>query len=223
MKALLCAAILATTLPAFALEETTYTASWSGNQIIPDNNASGVAFPFNLSTPGPAFISSVSVALNLTGGWNGDLYAYLSHGSGFAVLLNRVGRTALDPDGSGASGFNISLADANAADIHNFSGSPVSGNFAPDARNVNPFDAVDTSPRHAPLSGLNGLEAGGSWTLFFADVAPASVATVQSWTVSVSVVPEPSVTALLSIAAALVVARRSFLPGMRRRADSPRR
>ena len=32
------------------------------------------------------------MTLNLSGGWNGDLYAYLVHNSGFAVLLNRVGR-----------------------------------------------------------------------------------------------------------------------------------
>ena len=31
------------------------------------------------------------MTLNLTGGWNGDLYAYVQYGSGFTALLNRVG------------------------------------------------------------------------------------------------------------------------------------
>ena len=35
--------------------------------------------------------TDVQVTLHLSGGYNGDLYAYLTHGDGFAVLLNRVG------------------------------------------------------------------------------------------------------------------------------------
>ena len=86
--------------------------SWTGNQPIPDNNASGVAFAFNVSAPGPLVITNVTVDLTIAGGWDGDLYAYLSHGSGFSVLLNRVGRTASNPDGSSLFGMNISLADS---------------------------------------------------------------------------------------------------------------
>ena len=193
MKAILSTALFAATLHAFALSPATYSASWSGAQIIPDNNASGIAFPFNISAPNPSYISGVTVNLNIAGGWNGDLYAYLSHGSGFSVLLNRVGRTALDADGFGASGFNISLADANVTDIHDFSGSPVNGGFAPDGRGINPFNTLDTSPRNAMLGNFTAYDPNGAWTLFFADVAPTAVSTIQSWTVSIEAVPEPSV------------------------------
>lgn len=201
MKTFLSITLLAIALNASAIVPSTYSASWSGTQIIPDNNAGGIAFPFNISAPGPSYISSVTVDLNIAGGWNGDLYAYLSHGGGFAVLLNRVGRTALDPDGFGASGFNISLADANATDIHNFSGSPVNGSFAPDGRGIDPFNALDTLPRNAMLGNFIGYNPNGSWTLFFADVAPAAVSTIQSWTVSIEAVPEPSVIGLAVLGA----------------------
>jgi subtilisin-like proprotein convertase family protein len=207
MKVLLTATLLASALQAFAISPATYSATWSGAQNIPDNNASGIAFPFNISAPGPSYITGVTVNLSLTGGWNGDLYAYLSHGAGFSVLLNRVGRTALDPDGFGASGFNISLADANVTDIHNFSGSPVNGGFAPDGRDINPFNALDTSPRNAMLGNFIDHDPDGAWTLFLADVAPAAFSTIQNWTVSIEAVPEPSVIWLTSIGVMALVMR----------------
>ncbi len=183
--------------------------SWSGNQAVPDNNASGIAYSFYINTPSAEVISSVSVNLNIAGGWNGDLYSYLSHGSGFAVLLNRIGRTSGNPDGSSASGINVNLSDAYLADIHNFGGLPV-GNFAPDGRNVNPFFVVNTDPRNATLGSFGGLNAAGFWTLYFADVSPLAVSTIQGWTVTITTapVPEPSVFALLTVSAALAWTKR---------------
>ena len=43
----------------------------------------------SVNIPGVDEIESVTVNLNFTGGWNGDLYAHLVHGSGFLVLFNR--------------------------------------------------------------------------------------------------------------------------------------
>ena len=71
-----------------------YTAGASGlGQVIPDNDHSGVAFALNFGDAG-LNISDLKVSLNISGGWNGDLYAYLSHGSDYTVLLNRVGGRA---------------------------------------------------------------------------------------------------------------------------------
>lgn len=186
---------------------TVYT--WNGNQPVPDNNASGVAFSFYLNTPTPELISSVSVNLQTAGGWNGDLYGYLSHGSGFAVLLNRMGRTASNPGGSSSSGMDVTFTHDAATDIHTFLSTPVFGNFAPDGRHVSPFIVVDTDARNAGLDSFVGLQTGGFWTLFLADVSPLAVATVQSWTVTINTmpVPEPSALALLSVGAAVLILR----------------
>jgi subtilisin-like proprotein convertase family protein len=175
--------------------------SWTGSQAIPDNNANGVAYSFYLNTPTPETVTSVSVSLNIAGGWNGDLYAYLSHGSGFSVLLNRIGRTALNPDGSPVSGLNATFSDSFATDIHTFNGAVVSGNFAPDGRAVSPYAVLDTDARTALLNSFVGLNSGGMWTLFIADVSPIAVSTVQGWSVTINTVPvpEPGTLAILSV------------------------
>lgn len=190
------------------------SATWSGSQIIPDNNASGVAFTFNIAAGEPLAINNVEVSLNIAGGWNGDLYAYLSHGSGFSVLLNRLGRTTGNSAGSGVSGLNLTLSDSYPTDIHTAANNPLTGNFAPDGRFVSPFTAVNTDPRTAFLSSFNNLDPNGDWTLFFADVSPIAVSSIRSWTVNLGVVavPEPGSLALLGVAALLGWARRGGSP-----------
>ena len=190
---------------------TIISTNWTGSQIIPDNNGSGVAFAFNLSGLGPLVITNLTVDLNIAGGWNGDLYAYLSHGSGFSVLLNRPGSTGANPGGSGVSGLNVSLADSYLTDIHTALNNPLTGNFAPDGRSVNPYNALDTDPRTAMLGSFNGIDPNGSWTLFFADVSPPSVSTLQSWTVNIGVtVPEPASATLVGLMIALGWSRRAW-------------
>ena len=209
-KLLLLATLLALTAARVcpAVPGTT-SVSWSGSQPIPDNNASGYAFAFNLTAGGPLVITNVTVNLTIAGGWNGDLYAYLSHGSGFSVLLNRLGRTSSNPDGSGLSGLNVEFSDSYLTDIHTYTGSPLTGNFAPDGRNVNPFTSLDTSPRSAFLSSLNGQDPNGGWTLFFADLSPLATSTIQSWTVNVATtVPEPGSATLLGLVLVAGAARR---------------
>ena len=192
-------------LRASATSPNVLSASWTGNQLVPDNNASGVAFTFNLTAPTFSVITDVTVDLNLAGGWDGDIYAYLSHGSGFSVLLNRVGRTAGNSGGLASAGFNVQLSDSYLTDIHNATGNPLTGNYAPDGRNISPFNAVDTSPRNALLGSFNNLNPDGTWTLFFADVSPLAVSSVQSWTVSMNIIPtpEPGSLTLLGLAAGL--------------------
>jgi subtilisin-like proprotein convertase family protein len=192
----------------------TISYGWSGSQTIPDNNASGVAYSFNISAGEPLAITNMTVDLNIAGGWNGDLYAYLSHGSGFSVLLNRIGSTSVNPGGSGVSGLNVEFSDSYLTDIHTFTGNPLTGNFAPDGRNVNPLTTVNTDPRAALLGNFNGLDPNGNWTLFFADVSPLATSTIQSWSVNIGVtVPEPGSMSILALAISLGVARRSMRQG----------
>ena len=69
---------------------------------MPDGTPLGLTLATNLTVGvvGASMISEVTVGVDLSGGYNGDLYASLAGtNGGFAVLLNRVGvsRTAKPP------------------------------------------------------------------------------------------------------------------------------
>ncbi len=160
---------------------------------VPDNTGTGLSDTRIISSSITS-ITKVSVQLTMQGGWVGDLYVSLLHGSGFAVLLNRPGRDLLNTDGSGVEDFFVNFDDDSPTDIH--TGIPSSGvafgSYQPDAREVDPDFALDTSPRTAFLSSFNGLDANGEWTLFVADVSSGGQMTVDSWSLEIQGVPEPS-------------------------------
>ena len=188
----------------------TYTANSTGASPIPDNNGSGVSFNLNFNDTGVDQISAASVTFTISGGYNGDLYAYLSHGDSIVVLLNRIGRTTGNGDGSATSGFTtFTLNSSSATDVHGITGTagqPLTGTYAPDGRNILPSSSVatfDAANRTATFSTLVGAEnPNGNWTLFFADVSPGFSGSLTSWSVSVDAfatpVPEPITWAMLS-------------------------
>jgi subtilisin-like proprotein convertase family protein len=181
--------------------------NWTGSQIIPDHDASGVAFSFNLSDPATS-ITDIAVTLDIAGGFNGDLYAYLSHGDGFAVLLNRVGRTAVNELGYSNPGFAVTLSGSAPVDLHLYqANSPfyngnnqLTGLWAADGRDVDPGSsraALDGAARDATLSIFHGLNPNGDWTLFFADVSAGGISTLNSLSVEITAVPEPKQTVVV--------------------------
>ncbi|MEI7902162.1 MAG: PEP-CTERM sorting domain-containing protein [bacterium] len=182
-------------------------AEWSGAQEIRDNDASGVAYSFTLSGQ-PSEITGISVSLSVSGGWNGDLYAYLSHGDGFAVLLNRVGVMTAGSDGYGNTGFDVTLSSGAGADIHSYQGSnpsynesgQLTGNWAADGRFLDPTSSVRANTLDVFINGLN---PNGLWTLFIADLSGGELSTLTSW--KVDIVPEPSSLALLLAGALALV------------------
>ena len=171
------------------------------NAGIPDANVNGYQHTLTVSgqTDPDHVVSDVNVKLNFSGGYNGDLYVYLSHGSGFSVLLNRVGRTGANPFGYGDAGFMITLDDGAGPDLHNYGGNggnQLSGTFQPDARNVDPATVTEASGRTAFLNAFNTLEVNGDWTLFVADMSGGEVSTLVSWELDITAVPEPAPLAL---------------------------
>ncbi len=176
---------------------------------VPDNDPVGLVFTVPVGT-GITLITQVEVTLLGSGGWNGDLYAYITHQSGFAVLLNRPGRSAALPDGSASSGLSITLADAAAADVHTAlpTAGPASGSFQPDARTTDPALVLDSDPRSAFLSSFEGLDANGDWTLFIADLSPGETVTLESWSLSITGIPEPAPATLAGLGLLALFRRR---------------
>ncbi len=128
---------------------------------------------------------------------SGDYYAGLGHGSGYAVLLNRVGKTstAAWDTGSGHGGIDVTLNDAAPnGDIHlapfdaNSDAPPaLTGAWAPDGRTADP--GLASSPRTATLSSFNGLAPGGAWELLLADDSAGGAGRLVSWSLSLNITP----------------------------------
>jgi len=170
--------------------------------LIPDANPNGVFSTIDVSGV-PGTIENLTLSINLSGGFNGDLYTYLSgDNGGFSVLLNRVGRTSSDPTGYGDPGMSITFSDSAASDVHLYGGnggSPLTGTWQPDARNTNPQLTLDTDPRTAFLSSFDNRAPNGTYTLFLGDFANESQSMLVSWSIDLDVVPEPTAASLFTL------------------------
>jgi len=185
------------TCAAGAWAQTTLTVSQTDNIMIPDNDLSGVAETITLGSSIQS-ITGVQLTLDVGGTANyqpfdGDYYAYLIHGSSQAVLLNRVGVTAINPFGYADTGFDVTFS-GGGSDIHNYQNGSytlngsgqLTGTWAPDGRTASPLTVLNTSPRTALLSSFNGGNAGGDWTLFIADTSPGAIGDLEGWTLQVT-------------------------------------
>ena len=190
----------------------TETYSLNSPTLVPDADLNGIVQTINVTSSGLTGIGQVEVHLDLANGWGGDMYAYLWHNGIISVLVNRPGRSAVLPDGSPASGMHLTLTDLAALDLHLASGA-LNGTFQPDQRNTHPLTTLDTSLRTTPLSLFNATTPNGEWRLFVADVASGEEATLTSWsfTLSDTVVPEPSQMSLLAATSVALLLRRRRL------------
>jgi len=188
-----------------------YTSNWSSGFLnsgaVPDGTSTGWSDTRTLSGIAQNSILDLNVTLQLSGGWNGDLYAYLTHGTGFSVLLNRVGRTGSDAFGYGDAGMNVTFDDTAAnRNIHLYGAGLITGGAAwqPDGRDTSPLTVTDLTASTAFLSSFNGLDPNGDWTLFVADLSNGELSTVLNWglnfdvqTTSAPSVPDGGATLLL--------------------------
>ncbi len=145
--------------------------SWTNNTVvnIPDNNATGASSYITVSGIDPSTINSntvVSVRINITHTYDGDLLVQLVAPSGNAInLSNRRG-------GSGDN-FNNTLFTSTAATLISSGAAPFTGTYRPDGA----------------FTALTGL-ANGTWTLRVIDQAGQDVGTINSWTLTLNdVVP----------------------------------
>lgn len=208
---LLSAVLLSVSLSAqAALYSNPFSSGFQNDGNIPDDNLSGWSDTRTLSGISDS-ITSVSVTLNLSGGYNGDLYAYLSYNGSKVVLLNRVGvGTGSEPTfsfGYSGAGFNnLVLQDGGVnGDIHTYGGGVGTGTYSADGRDVSPV--VNNSADATALYGTSrdtlngtfgGMNANGDWTLFFADASGGGgTSQLTGWSLDIiTAVPEPVALAL---------------------------
>jgi subtilisin-like proprotein convertase family protein len=170
-------------LGALSARATMYTETFdSGSSVgsIPEDNPVGITFSGTVSdVPAGVDVGSLTVMLNVSGGYNGNLFAYLLAPNGTAVtLLNQPGTTPENPFGAAGSGFNVTLSD----------GSPSiqTASETPGRILAGTFGAAGT------LGNMGGSAADGKWELFFADeVSGGGTSTLTSWSLDIEAVPEP--------------------------------
>lgn len=174
-----------------------YTETFSGvNKVILDGNPDGVVVYGAVSgIPSGSVVLGLTVGLNISGGYNGDLYAYLIAPNGtLVVLMNQPG----DPFGAGGAGMNITLQ--NGATDHGSIQNETSDSILSGTYNA-----------AGNLANFNGSVANGTWTLFFADMVPSDegMSTLNSWSLGITAVPEP-VTCALAVFGSLIVVHLIF-------------
>ena len=196
-----------------AVTVTTAT-NYAVNLTLPDGNPAGVTSAKTFTTPITS-IQSMKVTLEISGGWNGDLYAILQHDSGFVVLLNRAGRTATNSVGYShpglgldAGGAAFTFADTAAFNVHAYGAhAPVfngngqlTGSWQPDGRTNSPVSVLDSDPPATALSSFTGLNPNGTWVLYVADLASGDIATWANWGLEITgLVPDRTVTGLVEL------------------------
>jgi subtilisin-like proprotein convertase family protein len=207
---------------------TDYSFSFAPNRTVPDGNASGVALTTDL-TGMIGIITHLTLSLNISGDYNGDLYAYLAGpNGGFAVLLNRPGVANGDAFGYDNTGFNITFDDS--SDFNNVhfyqdfsysldANSALAGTWSSDGRAIDPLSNLSVFSTNVPsafLDSFDGTAPDGTWTLFLADLSNGGESTVASWGLDITTVPEPPSCALLAMGAFWLF--RQLRIGNRRRA-----
>jgi subtilisin-like proprotein convertase family protein len=194
------------------------------NATIRDGDVNGWQNSHTFSGITDLSVQNVEVTLNISGGFNGDLYGYLVHDSGFVVLLNRVGVGSGDAFGYGNAGMNITLATGGSlGDIHWYGGGGIpDGTYTPDGRAISPLSAPSAfdADGSAGFGSFTGGDPNGTWTLFLSDVvASGDTSTLVSWGLEIEAVPEPTTWALVVFAGlAGAVKLGSWVQGRRRSA-----
>lgn len=183
-----------------ALHSSTYESGFANSGNILDGNVNPWSDTRTLSGIPDTSITDVNVRFNLSGGYNGDLYCYLSYNGTLVPLLNRVGVGTGSAFGYRDAGLDVKFRDSAEHNIHFYqsvSGYSISGGAAwqPDGRTINPvtslpaqFDAAGT----ITFARFAGMNPNGDWSLVVADVSGGGgQATVLSWGLDISAVPEP--------------------------------
>jgi hypothetical protein len=195
------ALLLVTTVAAnAALYNATFNYSGSSYSI-PDGSQAGVYSQITVSGMNPT-LSDITVTLNLSGGWNGDLHAYLSHNGALVPLLNRVGLSSSNPFGAAGAGMNVTLSDAGLNNIHAAGDNILSGTWRADGQTISPTslpESFNASGGSITLDGtFGGMNPNGTWTLFFADVVQngGGQSQLAGYSLNITAVSEPENVAL---------------------------
>lgn len=144
---------------------------------VPDASAVGVTHAVNVTTvPVGATVTGVSVTINMTHSWDGDMVLNLKGPNNKVLnLFNRRG-------GSGDNMTDMVISSASAAPLTG-GAPPFTGTFAADAAmGVGPTGSVSDVTTFPAVSTIGN----GSWTLAMRDYAGGDLGILTSWSITIT-------------------------------------
>ena len=158
----------------------------SGSSVgaIPQANPLGIVFGGTVSgIPAGMVIGNLTVSLQISGGYNGNLFAMLVAPNGTTVVLMNQPGVGVNGFGAYGAGMNITLSDAGSGNIQDeTSGSVLSGTYG----------------AAGSLANFDGGNPNGTWDLYFSDpTSGGGTSTLNQWSLNITAVPEPVNAALL--------------------------
>lgn len=174
---------------------TQYSGDFAHDGLVPDNDPGGWQDSRNLTLGDGLSIQELTVSLHIDSAWNGDLYVSLRHqtaaGTGFAVLLNRVGMPANSGLGYGDAGFgpdsstSFRLSDGGADDVHLYQ------EHSPSYNEQGQLTGT-WRPDGSSFASFINLDPNGTWTLAVIDLSGGDESTILGWGLQITAVPEVS-------------------------------
>ena len=132
-----------------------------GSQAIPDSNLTGISNALSIALPTGAQISGLTVSLDITHTYTGDLDIYLKGPNGVQIALSR-------DNGGGSDNYTGTTFTDTALTSATFGAAPYTGLFKPEN----------------PLSLLLAGNGSGLWTLVVVDDAGGDLGTLDGWSIT---------------------------------------
>lgn len=148
---------VAVCVPYSAASQVPYSYSSNPSIAIPDNDPAGITDVITVSDTYDAFDLDVLLTIDHT--WTGDLFVSLQSPTGTVVDLIPLSFSCSEND------LDVVFDDAAGSAFSSECSSPIVGTFTP----------------AMPLSGFNGENVSGNWTLTVSDNAGLDFGTLQSW------------------------------------------
>ena len=202
-KLTLAAGVAAMTVSGMAFADLEYIVDGAGVGIpddLYDGSFGSMAF-VSVDVAESLSITDVDIIVDIEHTWVGDLTMKLMAPSGaVADLVSRAGYAEPADDGSGCCGSSSDLIFGNEYLFDD--AAMTSSEFMGDAGNPVPSGSWSSSGfgNTLGLTGLNGLDSAGTWTLYVGDGAGGDTGILDGFTLRIAGTPTPGALALLGLA-----------------------
>lgn len=161
--------------------------------------------------PGGDIVTDITADLDMSHDWVGSMVVKLAGPSGLMTLMSRPGMLELADDGGGCCGASVDLIEGNVQAFDNSASLSAEDIWITAVGGDIPEQSIHPDGGVLGLMSLMEMFAGtravGEWTFYSAN-GQSDFGRVNSWTLNVTTVPEPTTPALLGVGALPMIRRR---------------